>query len=322
MYFRLNPECYFIKGMKQGAIFDMIDCKIYALSPKETEILTSCEKNKIIDKEDDFLKELRSRTLGTFYQNKQYIQKLRFGSFIEKELNTPPEFYRAFLQINDKCDKNCWFCGYNGLKRSLGCLGCNKWENKDKPLDLKKWKEIIEELYDLGCNEIFFNGGDLSINWDETMEILEYSQGKFINTYITLHQHNLSEKIIKDLKNKTNLIIQTEDYNDIKFDNFLYLYVTKPEFLINKENIKENVMIDFIIEDKIDLDNLAKYKKDFPQFNLQSFLNNIEYHPCLGHTLTICSNGDVLSCPMMRDSNLGNLKNKTLVIYLEKNLMK
>jgi hypothetical protein len=31
MYFRLNPECHFIKGEVYGAIFDLIDEKIYPL---------------------------------------------------------------------------------------------------------------------------------------------------------------------------------------------------------------------------------------------------------------------------------------------------
>ena len=80
MYFRLNPECYLIRGKKLGAIFDLIDHKIYALNELETEIVTSCEKNNSIQGERKFLNELKQLCLGNFYSNRSYIQKLRVGS--------------------------------------------------------------------------------------------------------------------------------------------------------------------------------------------------------------------------------------------------
>lgn len=48
MYFRLNPECYFVRGSKNGAIFDLIDGKIVALDHQETELMTICENNEPI----------------------------------------------------------------------------------------------------------------------------------------------------------------------------------------------------------------------------------------------------------------------------------
>ena len=45
MYFRLNPECYFIKGVKLGAIYDIIDCEIYHLDECQTDLLSDAEKN-------------------------------------------------------------------------------------------------------------------------------------------------------------------------------------------------------------------------------------------------------------------------------------
>jgi hypothetical protein len=70
MYFRLNPECYFIRGKKLGAIFDLIDAKIIALNQQETEILTSSEKNIPISMDENFFKVLKGLRLGNFYQKK------------------------------------------------------------------------------------------------------------------------------------------------------------------------------------------------------------------------------------------------------------
>ena len=77
MYFRLNTECFFIRGKKCGAIFDLIMNKIYALNQKETQILTLAEKNEPIRIDEEFLNELMRLRLGNFYLNKTYIQKLR-----------------------------------------------------------------------------------------------------------------------------------------------------------------------------------------------------------------------------------------------------
>lgn len=313
MYFRLNPECYFIKGEKCGAIFDLIEGKIYSLNQEETEIVTSCEKNNPIQENIGLLNELKQLCLGNFYSNKRYMHKLRVGSPIEKDLQiTPPEFFRAFIEINNECDKDCWFCGFQGIKRSSGCMGCNIWDENGESLTLERWKKIIDELKDLNCQEIFISGGDLTLEWDKTMEIVDYAYGKFVNIYITLQQQSLSEDIINDLENKTNLIIQTDNLKNIKSDNFNYLLVITPEHWDDVSKIEgSNIIKDFIVEED-SLVNLPHHKKEFPSLDLYQFISNMEYHPCMGHTLTICYNGNVIPCPMMRRSILGNVANKPL----------
>ena len=117
MYFRLNPECHFIKGEVYGAIFDLIDEKIYPLDLEETKIITSCEDNEPICDGKDFLKTLKDLHIRNIYNNKIYIRKLYFGSpslfSFEGSLS---QLQRAYLEINNSCDRNCWFCGYNGIK--------------------------------------------------------------------------------------------------------------------------------------------------------------------------------------------------------------
>jgi len=69
MYFRLNPECHFIKGEVYGAIFDLIDEKIYPLDLEETKIITSCEDNEPICDGKDFLKTLKDLHIGNIYNS-------------------------------------------------------------------------------------------------------------------------------------------------------------------------------------------------------------------------------------------------------------
>ena len=88
---------------------------MYALNPQETELITSLERNYPISGDEEFLKELKAYLLGNFYPNKTYIQKLRLGS-ASKTPSDPPEFDRAFLEINNSCNRDCNFCGYYGIK--------------------------------------------------------------------------------------------------------------------------------------------------------------------------------------------------------------
>lgn len=322
MYFRLNPECYFIRGKKCGAIFDLIEKEMYALNPHETELITSYERNNPVCGDEEFLKELKAYLLGNFYPNKTYIQKLRLGS-ASKTPSDPPEFDRAFLEINNSCNRDCNFCGYYGIKRSLGCVGCNKWNETGAPLALDRWKGLIDELRNLDCKDIFITGGDLTLAWDKAMEILDYASGKFNDIYVILHEQSLSERIITDLRNKFRIIVQTENIHSRPLEGSTSLLVVKPDDLGNVSDINnKNVMLDFVIEDLSKLPNglpITSKKKLNPP-NMYQFLHNIKHHPCLGNMLTICHDGNVIPCPMMRSYSFGNVRDKALYTIFEKRM--
>ncbi|GAB6055790.1 hypothetical protein JCM15415_11060 [Methanobacterium movens] len=313
MYFRLNPECYFIKGRNNGAIFDLIEGKTYSLNSEETGILSLCENNLPITQDYELLFQLKDLCLGNFYKEKPYIQKIKIDPSNDDEYQNL-EFYRAYLEINNSCNKDCNFCG-SPTKRSLGCLGCNKWDGKEVSLDIERWKEIIDELVNLGCQEIYIKGGDLTLDWAKTLEILDYVNGKFLNIQITLNEYNISKDIIQDIDNRANLIIQIEDIKHIgTFENATYILIVYDSDPLKYENLdNENVLKDYIIE-KSRINNVlpAISKKTFPHFDLKQFLNNIEYHPCLGHIITISYDGKVLICPMMRSNVIGDLKSNNL----------
>jgi radical SAM protein with 4Fe4S-binding SPASM domain len=319
MYFRLNPECYLIRGKKLGAIFDLSDEKLYSLNLQETEIITSCEKNNPIQEYEAVLSELKNLRLGNFYNNRIYIQKLRIGSRIDETDPfypfSPPDLNRAFLEINNACNRDCWFCGYYGIARSLGCMGCNKWIESGNPLNVERWKKAIDELRDLNCNVIYITGGDLTIEWDKTMDILDYAKNKFSDIYIIIHKQSVSTDKVADVKNKAKLIIQTDELNNLLSDDVSYLLVVTPDNWFNAGSIEcKNVMRDYVIKNESSSsDNLPlASKKKISSVNMFKFFDNIEYHPCLGHTLAICYNGDVVPCPMMRNYTFGNLNSMEL----------
>jgi radical SAM protein with 4Fe4S-binding SPASM domain len=317
MYFRLNSECYFVRGKGLSAIYDLIDEKIYTLDPQETNILASCEENNSVSEDERILRELKALRLGNFYPNKIYVTKLRDRSFRESDVN-PPELNRAFLELNNICKRDCWFCGYHGVKRSAGCIGCNKWKEKGENLTTKRWMEILDELSKLECQNIFLKGGDLTLSWDSTMDILDHASGMFSNIYITLHQQSISETIMDDLANKSKLIIQTENLKNTLSDDIIYLLTLKPEERIKLENDNvefKNKIIDFVIDDAI---SLRKSKQmAFMTADISTFCHKMKYHPCLGCTIAISFDGRFMPCPMMRNRSFGNVRNKPLHTIFE-----
>ncbi len=326
MYFRLNPECYFIRGEKYGAVFDLIEGDIYALDKQETEIISSLESNKPVDKGEKFIKNLRRLCLGNFYSRPVYIQKLRVGSPIQdKQLYNPPSLIRGFIEINNSCNRDCYFCGYYGINRSYGCMGCNKWNEGGDLLRLNVWKRLIGELRDLGCKDLFITGGDLTLAWEKTMELLDCAHGDFSNIYLILHRQSISKEIKKDIASKATAIIQTEDLFSTQFDNSLLNIILDNRNSESREHIKnQHHIMSFVIQDQNQIPNdLPMISKEKLSAKMYSFLNNIRYHPCLGHTISICFNGKVIPCPTMRNYSLGNVGNLPLYsIFQEKKIYK
>lgn len=325
MYFRLNPECHFIRGDIRGAIYDLITGKIYSLDENEAELISLCENNETVNASEELYKKLRAHHVGDWYRNKVYIKKLYHGSPSHRFIKgNPPELQRAYLEIGNFCNRNCWFCGIYGIKRSMGCMGCNKWQDNGKQLPQKRWIELLEELNKLDCREIFLSGGDLTLVWDKTLTILNHARELFEHVSITLHNKSVSTDVIDELNDKADIIIQCDDIKDIKLgsEDHTYLITKKPEELeIDCDGARsidnKRIMVDYIIEDIGNLTNMVKSMHRNISLNVHKFTNNMKYHPCIGHIITISNNGDIIPCPMMRKHKLGNVKCKELYTTLE-----
>jgi len=295
MYFRLNPECYFVKGGKRGAIYDLIEGDIYSLEPEETEFIERAERNYAVDGNELF-KKMESLNIGHFYEKPVYMERLRVGSPIEEyQPGHPPQLNRAFLEINDSCSKDCSFCGT--MHRSLGCMGCNVW-NEERHLSTERWIDIVDQLADLGCRELFVSGGDLTQEWERTLMILYHAKAR-MNVYVKLHK-DFFQRVRKDIEGRATPIIQL-DISDKPPETggiLLFTAETIPAALPEKS------MIDYTGRD-------FSSKRKIPKTNLYQFFHNTKLHPCLGGSLTISVSGNVLPCPMMRKV-IGNVEKEEL----------
>lgn len=321
MYFRLNPECYFIEGEHKGAIYDLIEGDIYSLTPEESQIIKKCEDNGIIDEDEEFLSNIKNNCLGNFYDEKVYIEKLRVGSPIEEyQPGRPPSLTRAFLEINNTCESNCWYCGNNGINRSSGCVGCNVWNENGRELSIERWKKILDELYDLDCSIIYLSGGDLTLIWDKTKAILDYANGRFKNIYIILKNESFTDNIKEEIKDIAIPIIQTEDPADIKGE-YLYHLIIEQDDIDNLPDIPYDVALEVVSKNFKVLKPTSPLtsKTKIPKTDVYTFSRNKKIHSCLGNSLTITWKGDVLPCPMMRKHVLGNICDAGLYTVFQEN---
>lgn len=316
MFFRLNPEIIITVGDKGSVLCDAFNNKVYHLNKTETEYLISAENNCEIDLDIDLYKNLEKERLGTFYDKIPYIHKIRKGSFSQTN-DVEFSFKRFFLEINDFCNFSCDYCGNHSInKRSLGCLGCNIFNEIGSYLNLDDFYDIIDTIDRLGCEELYLTGGDISLNLELTKKVISYSRGKVDTIYlISSYKHDFSS-LIDFLEEDVFLILQIDlkDLNKelINHENIIYLVIVPedcenefytlvsdigincvPDFLTNKNNFNPNLDMNY-------------------EFNLDLFFHNLEFHPCLGKTLFISSKGNVYPCPLLRLNKWGKITDSFL----------
>ena len=44
MYFRLNKECFLVRGARRGALYNLKDGSIYSIDPTSVKLIEECEK--------------------------------------------------------------------------------------------------------------------------------------------------------------------------------------------------------------------------------------------------------------------------------------
>ena len=316
MFFRLNPECYYVKGEHSGAIYDLIEGSVYSLDTNENQVILNCEKNGNVSTTDPFLVEMKNKCLGNFYNEKVFIEKLRVGSpMLDLQQGKPVNLQNVFLEINNTCNESCWYCGSKGVHRSSGCLGCNTWPDEiGTPLTPEEWKKVIDRLTDLKCQSLFLSGGDLTLAWELTKDLVDYAHLKFPQICVIVNSKQFTSIFAKDLKGKAFPMIQTDDITNINADE-RYLLISGENEVINHQSLSSKmVYIDRVFGEFSNLpeDSYLISKNKIQKTDIFRFAHTRKNHPCLGNTLTISWKGDVLPCPLLRKYSLGSVKDRQL----------
>ena len=63
-YFLLNPECYFVKGAKNSAIYKLDSSRVIWLKSELTNMIEKCEKGNPLMNIDEFLVSCQHSKVG------------------------------------------------------------------------------------------------------------------------------------------------------------------------------------------------------------------------------------------------------------------
>ena len=350
-YFKLNQFCILVEGEKEGSIYDLLHGRVYPLDQDKTKILKLLDSGNPINEISEILNipdtqvsslisTLKKENVGLILKKSYIINKIKIIPSIWKLrfFESPPPSSRLYIEINNRCENECWFCGYFGIKRTLGCMGCNKWNEHDDELQIEKIREILREAKKLGFTHVFLTGGNLFETW-EIVESCLLSTTLF-NTFITVSSINLNGSNLQKMNNTIheNLtyifqipLVENDKIRQLKKTiamaknlktNALFDVVynisdmaKNPQEVKNIGNILDNSRVYSYIEiaDENAFKNLAEMEeKLLAQEKIQPtdlfrFSHNTDYNTCLGGAVSIAHDGNVYPCRLLRNHPVGNI---------------
>lgn len=343
-YFKLYEECYLVKGETKGSIYNLLTGYIYDINEQEQELILLLEKNNsITDIENIYkfsesfikntLNKLQEQSLGKYFNKPNYIEKItKYPTWVDYLFTkSAPVVTRAFVNIENHCDKNCSYCNVSNVRR-YSCFSCYSDNSTAKKMDKNEILTILNNLKKLECAEIYFTGGNVFLNIEETVEILKYAKNLgFKRISVIYGGDKLNKEVINiliDLNISLTLQIHIENKKDLYSLNILdelSLYKDKLNknivILLNNINICLNeddlnyligkVRPQSIIQDPLYSDETEDvYFEKINQLGLTSideFSLKKKYNSCLFGTIHINYDGEISPCPGLKDFTLGDI---------------
>ncbi|HEX67910.1 MAG TPA: radical SAM protein [bacterium] len=185
------------------------------ISPKEKKVweilLRAGEEEKLVRPSEE-----KKRSLLKFVKNAWRLEGLK-GVLKRSLRHLTPSFYlekfphlvgvmdgkRAYtgpyfvqIDVTNSCNNNCIGCWCNSP-----LLGDKKMPPRVKRefLPFSVLKELIEELRDMGCKEIYYSGGGEPFTHPEIMEILRFTKQQGMVCYVNTNFTLLDKKKIDEL---------------------------------------------------------------------------------------------------------------------------
>lgn len=221
---------------------------------------------------------------------------------------------RLILQLGAGKGK---FSELEGIPRSIGCIGNNRFILRREPLSIEKMKEILLEFRKLGGKEVWLT------NYDNVETLLALSvfasELEFPEVYAVV--------LFEDLDRVTSVegvnFIAELSYPEHTLDElsaYPWLYgalvtITPEDFSTSllSGSFKGDIYVDVLFPG-------SARRLNFNVIELRRIYNpsTERYHDCLSGTVAVTADGYVLPCPLLRNYVAGDLTRMTLKETLRK----
>lgn len=147
---------FFIPGVLRGAVYDLNSSNVYSINQSACDVLTGTAKNA------EFWKELESMNL--VIKNEGSREKV-----LPELLQKPSLQFVWFEIVSDDCNESCIHCYAECMpptyRKTMGILTeeageASNSQEINKKISFKRWKQLIDESYTLGCKKCQFIGGE------------------------------------------------------------------------------------------------------------------------------------------------------------------
>lgn len=333
MAFIVEDDLVFVKGAKNGALYDFKDGNVYSLNRSACLVIEKYITKSILSKDE-----------RSFLDRIAYITKRKFTDFQARKYVFPvihKQLSHLWLELTQHCNCRCIHC-YEGKVH----------KESTNPISINKWKSIITEAKQLLCDSIQFIGGEptLSSTLPELLYFAKDTGIKNISVYsnlIDIPEEHI--QAVKDTGAKVKFTIygSTPQIHDLITQNRGSFYKTLNNLkkllslkvpvsagtVIMKENedqyehilslLKEYGIMTcrydecrILYNEKLN-EHLPKVSKSImsePDFSADKRMFNLSAacNSCWYGKMTVTTDGTVFPCIMERHFSLGNVNNQSL----------
>lgn len=186
----INSGVVYVRGVARGAIYNLNDGKVYSVNSQACEVL--------------------EEYIATGNSSNTYVAHLMEMSLISG-LFAPKEFTFVspkkdldfvWLELTEACNLRCRHC-YEGDTHK---------DDPEESLSFDEWKDVIQQLKNVGCKEIEFIGGEPTVH-PHFFELLEFAVSLGHNVDIYTNLQVFDYKLLHVIK-EHDIVVHFSIYGD------------------------------------------------------------------------------------------------------------
>lgn len=176
VYFELKEGVFLVPGASRASVCDTISGNVYSLNNTAQQVSLS------LHQDNDFWQKLKKLDL---------VSDTEAPRRLEPQTGTPKLDFVWFEIISDDCNERCLHCYADSMPQTYRrrLLGENQSAQRLTMATLKaatklsaqRWRELIQESYDLGCRQAQFIGGEPFIwrgeSGESVLDLAAYARG-------------------------------------------------------------------------------------------------------------------------------------------------